>query len=165
MEAQPAIAAVLDVPFVRHSGIEILGAGSGWAIAGVDQRPDLTSHMGTFQGAALYAVAETAVSAVLASLAEENLDSVALMVSDATVNFTRPATERVTAHATLSEAPQRIYHRFVRDGGTALAVVVRLRDGAGNEVGRAEFSCRMMRRLPSAVAAATTIGHPVTVAS
>jgi acyl-coenzyme A thioesterase PaaI-like protein len=141
-----------DVPFVRESGIAIVARGLGWAIAGVDQRPALTSHFGTFQGAALYALAETAMSAVLEGLLAQELTTSILTLSDATISFSRPASGRATAHATLSESPERILGRFARDCATALAVVVRLRDGAGNEVGSAEFSCRISKRLAATAA-------------
>jgi acyl-coenzyme A thioesterase PaaI-like protein len=146
MEAAVVADTVEHVPFVRHSGIQVVGSGPGWAIAGVEQRDDLTSHAGTFQGAALYAVAETAVSAVLATLVEEDIAALSILVTDARIGFTRPATGRITAHATSSESPERIRLRFARDGSTALAVVVRVRDAGGTEVGSAEFSCRITRR-------------------
>ena len=147
METQVQIKGVEDVPYVRHSGFEIVGAGPGWAIAAADQSEQFTSHVGTFQGAVLYGLAETAVSAVLANIAGPELHSTQLMVAAAAIGFDKPARDRVTAHATLSESPERIRTRLVRDGATALAVVVRLRDASGSEIGRAEFSCRMTRRL------------------
>jgi acyl-coenzyme A thioesterase PaaI-like protein len=153
MQAHVAVDAVQDVPFVRHSGIEVVTTGHGWAISGVDQRPEFTSHAGTFQGSVLYAVAEVAVSAVLVGLAERDLPGTLLVVAGSSIVFERPARDRVTAHATLSELPERIEMRYARDGATALAVIVRIYDGAGEAVGRAEFSCRMTRRLGGEAAA------------
>jgi acyl-coenzyme A thioesterase PaaI-like protein len=138
--------AVRDVPYIAHSGFELVGAGPSWAIAAADQKPEYTSHAGTFQGAILYGLAETAVSALLASLAGPDLLSTDLMVAGASIGFGRPARDRVTAHATLSESIDRIRTRLARDGNTALAVVVRLRDASGTDIGHAEFSCRATRQ-------------------
>lgn len=146
-EVAEILDAVREVPFVAHSGFEIVGAGPGWAIAAVDQEPRYTSHTGTFQGATLYGLAETAVSALLAALAGPDLHTVNLVVAGASIGFGRPARDRVTAHATLSESVERIRARLLRDGATALAEIVRLRDGAGNDIGHAEFSCRATRQL------------------
>ena len=148
MEAQTQvpITAVQDVPFVRHSGFELVAAGSGWAIAAADQRPQFTSHVGTFQGAAIYGLAETAVSQVLAGIAGADLMGTDITVLASAIAFDKPARDHITAHATLSESAERIKARLDRDGATSLAVVVRIRDESGTEIGRAEFSCRMTRR-------------------
>jgi acyl-coenzyme A thioesterase PaaI-like protein len=150
METPTAVDAVRQVPFVRHSGIDILAAGPGWAIASLEQRKDLTSHLGSFQGAALYGVAETAVSAVLARLVQDALLSTYITITGSAISFDRPGYGRVTAHAALSESSERVRARLARDGATALAVVVRLRDAEGAEIGSAEFSCRMTARRPAA---------------
>ena len=145
-QTQAPINAVQQVPFVRHSGFELVAAGPGWAIAAADQRPQFTSHVGTFQGAAIYGLAETAVSTVLAGIAGPDLMATDIIIAAASIGFDKAARDHITAHATLSESAERIKTRLDRDGATSLAVVVRIRDESGAEVGRAEFSCRMTRR-------------------
>ncbi len=164
MEAPAPIQAVQEVPYVQHSGFEIVGAGPGWAIAAADQLPHFTSHAGTFQGAVLYGLAETAVSTVLAGLAGAELRSTHLMVAGAAIGFDRPARDRVTAHAAMSEALERVRSRLARDGATALAVIVRLRDASGAEIGHAEFSCRATRHLNACTATPRATSNVATVA-
>ncbi len=144
MSAAAVIQSVSKVPFVNSSGIDLVGAGPGWAIAALDQQPRHTSHAGGFQGAAIYSVAETAASLLLAGIIEAPDPGMSFAVFESNISFRRPVAGRVVANATLAESLDRVRARLHRDGAVSFAVIARLTDANGDNVARAEFGCRIV---------------------
>lgn len=157
MPASAVIETVSQVPFIEHSGIDLIATGPGWAIAALDQAERHTSHSGSFQGAAIYSVAEAAASLVIAGVFETQQPGTTYAIFESSISFRRPAQGRTVANAALAEAIDRVRARLHRDGAVSLAVVVRLSDADGNDVGRAEFGCRIV--LPADPDSGRTMSH------
>ena len=162
MPPSAVIETVSNVPFVQHSGVALVATGPGWAIAALDQSERHTSHAGSFQGAATYAVAEAAASLVVAGVLEHPESAMTFAIFSASVSYERPVNGRVVANAALTESMDRVRARLHRDGAASFAVVVRLSDADGADVGRAEFGCRIV--LPAAADAGPTDSLKSTVA-
>jgi uncharacterized protein (TIGR00369 family) len=123
--------ALMDVPFARLLGLEVLHLEPGRAQVSVPSRPDLQQGTGLFQAAVIGAVADFAGGAAAGTLLKPGW---ALVTTDFTVKIVAPAV------------------------GTSLVgrgEVVR--PSAGTVVSRAEvFSCRDGRERLCAVAFVTT---------
>lgn len=143
MPTSAIIDTVSKVPYIEHSGIDLVAAGPGWAIAALDQDQRHTSHSGSFQGSALYAVAEAAASLVVAGIAETPQPDMAFAIFESSIAFRRPVHGRVVAHAALAEPLEKVRARLHRDRAVSFAVVARLADSDGEDAGRAEFGCRI----------------------
>ncbi|MGD9932707.1 MAG: PaaI family thioesterase [Dehalococcoidia bacterium] len=157
MPASAVIETVSQVPFVSHSGIDLVATGTGWAIAALDQAERHTSHSGALQGAAIYSVAEAAASLIVAGVFETQQPGMTYAIFESSISFRRPAQGRLVANAALAESMDRVRARLHRDGAVSFAVIARLSDANGDDVGRAEFGCRIV--LPAAPEAAQTIPH------
>lgn len=156
MAASSITELVAGIPFISASGIDLVAAGPGWAITALDQEARHTSHAGTFQGAVTYSVAEAASSLVIAGIVEDPDPGMTFAIFNASVSYQRPVSGRVVANAALAEPIDRVRARLHRDRAVSLAVIVRLSDADGSDVGRAEFGCRIV--LPAGELAAGARG-------
>lgn len=94
-------------------------------------------------------MAEAAASLVIAGALEHPEPAMTFAIFNAAVSYERPVDGRVVANATLTESMDRVRARLHRDGAASFAVVVRLSDADGADVGRAEFGCRIVFPAPA----------------
>ena len=126
----PAAELVLELPFVRHVGLEIAEEG---AIA-IRSSPLLENHVGTLHAGALLTLGESASGVALARALAEGLGSVMPVAKSASIAYRKPARGRVRAMGTLAETSDAIAARVAKDGKTTFDVEVTMKDDDGIDV-------------------------------
>lgn len=140
------------VPFVRHTGIQLLDVGDGHAVARLGDAPELKNHLGTLHAGALYTAGETASGAALAGALGARLFEVMPVVTTASIDYLRPARGAVTAAATIGLPSAELQSRLARDGRVALQVRVSIADTEGSEVAAMRVDWLVRRRRQDAEA-------------
>ena len=126
----PAAELVLELPFVRHVGLEAAEEGALALVAG----PVLENHVGTMHAGALFTLGESASGVALGRALAAGLGSVVPVAKSANVAYRRPARGRIRALGTVVEPTEAIAERVMRDGKTTFDVAVTMKDEEGTEV-------------------------------
>ena len=126
----PAVELVLELPFVRHVGLEVAEEG---ALA-IRSSPLLENHIGTLHAGALFTLGESASGVALARALAEGLGSVVPVAKNASIAYRKPARGRIRAIGTLAETSDAIAARVGKDGKTTFDVLVTMKDDSDVEV-------------------------------
>jgi len=126
----PAVELVLELPFVRHVGLEVAEEG---ALA-IRSSPLLENHIGTLHAGALFTLGESASGVALARALAEGLGSVVPVAKNASIAYRKPARGRIRAIGTLAETSDAIAARVGKDGKTTFDVLVTMKDDGDVEV-------------------------------
>ena len=114
---------VLDVPFVKHIGIEKDGE------LKLEVKEELKNHIQTIHASAQFTLAETASAECLMEEFPQYEGKVIPMLRSSTVKYKSPATSMLRAKASLTEeAKEKFLRQFERRGQGVIAVEVELFD-------------------------------------
>jgi len=112
---------VLEVPFVKHVGIEKDSE------LKLKVKEELTNHIQTIHASAQFTLAETASAECLMEQFPQYEGEVIPMLRSSTVKYKSPAASTLRAKATLTkEAKEKFLRQFERRGKGAIAVEVEL---------------------------------------
>ncbi len=125
---------VLEVPFVKHIGIEKDGE------LKLNVRDELQNHLQTIHASAQFTLAETASAESLIKEFPQYEGKVIPLLRSSTVKYKSPATSTLRVKASLSkEAKEKFLKQFERRGQGVIAVEVELFDEASLVTMEGEF--------------------------
>jgi uncharacterized protein (TIGR00369 family) len=122
------------VPFARYLGIELLEVGDGFATAQLDQRPNLSNHIGTMHAGALFTLAETASGAAMAGAFADLIGSIRPVASDARIAFLKLAKGKLTCTARTVDPADALRRRLRDEGKVVFDVLVDVFRESGQRV-------------------------------
>ncbi|HMH64443.1 MAG TPA: DUF4442 domain-containing protein [Rhizomicrobium sp.] len=134
------------IPFAKHIGVKVVRASNGEAEASLPDHPDLLNHIASQHAGALFAVAEVASGAAMASAFADLLGSAVPLVRDASISYKKIAHGTIRARASTIEPVDDIRKRFGEAGRVLFNVDVKLYRLDGTEVAAASFSWSLRGR-------------------
>ncbi len=123
-----------NVPYAKHTGIELLVIADGHGAAKLPDRPETTNHMGSQHAGALFTLAEAASGAASVFLFADKVTSVKAAITDATISYLRAARGDIHAEGKLRQPGSQILATFDADGKVEYMVDVVLTDSKDREV-------------------------------
>lgn len=123
-----------NVPYAKHTGIELLVIADGHGNARLPDRPETTNHMGTQHAGALFTLGEAASGAASVFLFADKVTSVKAAITDANISYLRSARGDIIAEGKLRQAGSEILETFDADGKVEYMVDVVLTDSKDREV-------------------------------
>ena len=118
------------VPFNRHVGLEITEIAHGTATVRLPEGAHLMNHVGTQHAAALFAAAEAASGAAMASVFGELIGRATPLARSAQIAYLKPARGPIDARATLSGDAEELLSALEANGRVEFPVEVALEDAA-----------------------------------
>jgi acyl-coenzyme A thioesterase PaaI-like protein len=128
------------MPFAKHVGVKVMCASNGEAEALLPDHPDLLNHVASQHAAALFAVAEVASGAAMASAFTDLVGSAVMLVREASISYKKIARGTIRARAFTTEPVDDIRKRFSEAGRALFNIEVKLHRLDGVEVAVASFS-------------------------
>jgi uncharacterized protein (TIGR00369 family) len=123
-----------NVPYAKHTGIELLVIADGHGKARLPDRPETTNHMGTQHAGALFTLGEAASGAASVFLFADKVTSVKAAITDANISYLRSARGDIIAEGKLRQAGSEVLATFNADGKVEYMVDVVLTDSKDREV-------------------------------
>jgi acyl-coenzyme A thioesterase PaaI-like protein len=114
------------VPFARHVGVEITEIGPGTATVRLPEGGHLLNHVGTQHAAALYAAAEAASGAAMASVFGEMIGRATPLARSAQIAYLKPARGPIDARANVSGKAEELLAALEANGRVEFPVEVAL---------------------------------------
>jgi acyl-coenzyme A thioesterase PaaI-like protein len=136
------------MPFAKHVGVKVVCASNGEAEALLPDHPDLLNHIASQHAAALFAVAEVASGAAMASVFADLLGSAVPLVREASISYKKIARGTIRARAFTTETVDDIRKRFYEAGRALFNIEVKLHRLDGVEVAVASFSWSIRGNAP-----------------
>ena len=135
------------VPMVGHIGIEIIELRTGHAVARLPDDARLRNHVGSQHAAGLFALAETASGAAMASTLMQHLANATPLAKSAEIQYKRLARGPVTATATLDQdVAARIIAALEAEGRAQFSIAVAMADSEGRDVAAMTVQWHVARR-------------------
>jgi uncharacterized protein (TIGR00369 family) len=122
------------VPFARHVGVVLDEVGDATAVASLPAADELLNHVATVHAGALFTLAETASGASMAGTFAPVLFEVRPVVSDARIEYRRPATAPLRATASVAGSGPELRRRLEVDRKVSFDVTVVVTDASDREV-------------------------------
>lgn len=140
----------LVVPFNDQARIELIDKSGGVARTRIGDHHELTNHLGTVHGGALFTVGEAAsghafMDAVYAAVGE-GITTLTAVVKTACINFLKPAKGAVDASATLATPIAEVLAKMETDGRATATVNVTLTNSEGAVVAELIVEWHLRRR-------------------
>lgn len=135
------------VPFAAHTGVEIVDVTDGAATAVLPDAPHRLNHVATVHAGALFTLAEAASGAAMAGAFAPVLFEIRPVVSDAAIEYRRPARGEIRAVASMDDDGPTLRARLASDGRVDTRATVTLHDGTDREV--ATFRATWVVRRPA----------------
>jgi uncharacterized protein (TIGR00369 family) len=126
--------ALSTVPYAAHTGVDLIEVAPGAAIAVLDQRDEVSNHIGTMHAGALFTLGETASGGAMVGTFKDLMGQIRPVAANASIRYTRLAKGKLTAQARCSEAPEALRGRLDADGKVAFDVEVDIQDADGQSV-------------------------------
>ncbi|MEM7328592.1 MAG: YiiD C-terminal domain-containing protein [Pseudomonadota bacterium] len=123
-----------NVPYAKHTGIELLEIADGHGAAKLPDRQETTNHMGTQHAGALFTLAEAASGAASVFLFADKVTTVKAAIVEANIAYLRSARGDIMAHGKLRRPGTEILDTFNSEGKVDYMVDVVLSDSKGREV-------------------------------
>ena len=123
-----------NVPYAKHTGIELLEIADGHGSAKLPDRSDTTNHMGTQHAGALFTLAEAASGAASVFLFADKVTTVKAAIVEANIAYTRSARGEIVAEGKLRQRGSEILATFESEGKVEYMVDVVLKDSKDREV-------------------------------
>jgi acyl-coenzyme A thioesterase PaaI-like protein len=126
------------IPFNDHARIEMIGVSAGNARTRIGDHHELTNHLGTVHGGALFTVGEAAsghafMGALYAAIGQR-IGTMMAVVKSAHISFLKPAKGTVEANATLATPMDELLATMEREGRATATVNVSLTNSEGVKV-------------------------------
>ena len=122
------------VPFNRHLGLEITEIAHGTASVRLPEGGHLLNHVGTQHAAALFAAAEAASGAAMASVFGDLIGRATPLARSAQVAYLKPARGPIDARATVTGDSEELLASLEANGRVEFPVQVTLQDAQGVKV-------------------------------
>ena len=122
------------LPFTSFIGVKVPEVKDGAASAVLPDRAEVKNHVGTQHAGALFTCGETAAGAAIAGAFGHLLRELTPLAKGATIEYVKPATGPITAHATMVESKADVLAAYEKDGRATCDVSVSLQNEAGVEV-------------------------------
>ena len=142
----------LIVPFNDHAKVQFAEAEPGACVAQIPAAPELTNHMGTVHGGALFTVAEAAsgrafLEALLAHAPSAGWDLAQLstVVRSARIHFRKPARGAISAHAHVVTPTEQWAGALAERGKATAEVSVDIKDASGTFVANMQVEWHLGR--------------------
>lgn len=119
------------VPFNALARVEVLETESGRGRTRIGDCPELSNHLGTVHGGALFTVGDVASGGALHGALGERAAALFAVVKNATIHFLKPARGAIEASATLVTPIDQVLTAVERDGRTIAIVNVTLTNTEG----------------------------------
>jgi uncharacterized protein (TIGR00369 family) len=100
------------VPFAKYVGVELLEVGDGVAKARLEQRPELSNHIGTMHAGALFALAETASGAAVAGMFKDVIGGLRPVAAEATISYLKLTKGMASCAAATAEPAETLRGRL-----------------------------------------------------
>jgi len=123
-----------NVPYAKHTGIELLEIADGHGAAKLPDRSETTNHMGTQHAGALFTLAEAASGAASVFLFADKVTTVKAAIVEANIAYLRSARGEIIAEGKLRQSGADILSTFNSDGKVEYMVDVVLKDSKDREV-------------------------------
>ncbi len=124
-----------NVPYAKHSGIELLEIAEGRGTAKLPDLKETQNHMGSQHAGALFTLAEAASGAAMVSLFADKVLMVRAAITEAKIQYKKAARGEVHATGLLRQSGADILAEFNREGRVTFQVDVTLTDSKDREVG------------------------------
>lgn len=138
-----------NVPYAKHTGIELLVIADGHGVAQLPDRHETQNHMGSQHAGALFTLAEAASGAASVSLFADKIALVRAAITQADIKYLRAARGVVRAEGRLRTPGPDVLATFSADGRVDFTVDVTLTDTKDREVARMEVSWSIKSNMPS----------------
>jgi uncharacterized protein (TIGR00369 family) len=125
------------IPFAGHVGVRLAEVADGASVAVLPDAPSSLNHVGTVHAGALFTLAETASGAAMAGALAPFILEVRPVVTDASIDYRRPARGELVARGLVDGAPADLRAQLEADGAVRFGVAVTIVDAREREV--AEF--------------------------
>ncbi|MEO5938783.1 MAG: DUF4442 domain-containing protein [Sphingomonas sp.] len=122
------------VPFSKYVGVELQEVGGGFAKARLEQRPDVSNHIGTIHAGALFTAAETASGAAVAGAFVDLIGAIRPVAAKATVTYLKLARGTAICTAETSQPADELVRRLRADHKVVFDVVVTVADDSGQRL-------------------------------
>lgn len=122
------------VPFQNHVGITLLEVGDGVASAQLEQRDEVSNHIGSMHAGAMFTLGEAASGAAMAGALAPVILSMRPVAATAGLAFKRIAKGGLTAHAKTSAPGVELMKTIKDEGKVAFDVAVDIQDASGETV-------------------------------
>lgn len=138
-----------NVPYAKHTGIELLEIANGHGSARLPDRSETTNHMGTQHAGALFTLAEAASGAASVFLFADKVTSVKAAIVDANISYMRSARGDILAQGKLRQPGTEILATFESEGKVEYMVDVVLTDSKDREVCKFDAKWMIKSILPA----------------
>jgi uncharacterized protein (TIGR00369 family) len=128
------MSALGSVPYAAHTGVEVVEVKPGEARARLDQRQEVSNHIGTMHAGAMFTLGEAASGGAMVGTFADRLGQIRPVASEASIRYTRLARGLLTATARCAEPPEALRARLDADGKVAFDVAVDIQDAEGQSV-------------------------------
>ena len=122
------------VPFATHTGVKLLEIGDGVASAELDQRNEVSNHIGSMHAGAMFTLGEAASGAALAGAFGPAIMQMRPVAATAKIAFKKVAHGLLTAHAKASQGGAELMQAIETDGKVAFDINVDVQDASGDTV-------------------------------
>lgn len=139
-----------NVPYAKHSGIELLEIADGRGVAQLPDIKETQNHMGSQHAGALFTLAEAASGSAMVSLFADKVLMVRAAITEATIKYTKAARGVVRAVGLLQRPGSEILDEFNREGRVNFRVDVTLTDSKDREIGEMLVTWSIALNTPTA---------------
>ena len=127
-----------NVPYAKHTGIELLVIADGHGAAQLPDRPETQNHMGSQHAGALFTLAEAASGAASVSLFADKVATVRAAIAEAKITYKKAARGAIHAEGRLRRPGTELLAEFEANGVVEYSVDVTLTDSRDREVATME---------------------------
>ena len=132
-----------NVPFAKHTGIELLVIADGHGAAQLPDLQETQNHMGSQHAGALFTLAEAASGAASVSLFADKIALVRAAIVEAKIQYKKSARGVIRAEGKLRRTGAEIMEEFAAEGVVNFMVDVSLLNADGVEVATMEVNWRI----------------------
>ena len=132
--------------FFSTVGVVLESVGAGEARAVLENRKDISNHLGTLHAGALFTLGEGASGAAVGGAFADEIKSLRAVSSKASIGYLNVAKGVAVAEAKVVEPIADLRAQLDRDGKAACHVEVRLRSASGKDLAAMQVEWVVLRR-------------------
>ena len=122
------------VPFQNTVGVILQDVGDGHASATLEQRQEVSNHIGSMHAGAMFTLGEAASGAAMAGALAPVILQMRPVAAMGQIAFRKVAKGTLTAHAKTSRPGSELMQAIKDDGKVAFDVAIDIRDAEGDTV-------------------------------
>ena len=135
-----------QAPFFATVGLILESVGPGEARATLENRKEISNHLGTLHAGALFTLGEGASGAAVGGAFADEIKSLRMVSSKASIDYLNIAKGVMIAEAKVVEPVAELRNRLARDGKAACPVDVRISSASGRDVATMKVEWLVLRR-------------------